>query len=52
VSDRLLREARVAVTPGTDFGSHRATEHLRFSYCVDAAQITEALDRMATVLVR
>jgi aspartate/methionine/tyrosine aminotransferase len=50
VSDRLLREARVAVTPGTDFGRHRATEHLRFSYCVDAARITEALDRMSSAL--
>jgi aspartate/methionine/tyrosine aminotransferase len=50
VSDRLLQEARVAVTPGTDFGTHRATEHLRFSYCVDTRRITEALDRMAAAL--
>jgi aspartate/methionine/tyrosine aminotransferase len=42
----------VAVTPGTDFGVHRATEHLRFSYCVDTARITEALDRMAKALAR
>jgi aspartate/methionine/tyrosine aminotransferase len=50
VSDRLLHDARVAVTPGTDFGTHRATEHLRFSYCVDAHRITEALERMARAL--
>jgi aspartate/methionine/tyrosine aminotransferase len=50
VSDRLLAEARVAVTPGTDFGTHRATEHLRFSYCTSTARITEALERMATAL--
>ena len=50
VSDLLLHEARVAVTPGTDFGHHRATEHLRFSYCVETSRITEALERMAGAL--
>jgi aspartate/methionine/tyrosine aminotransferase len=35
----LLEEAGVAVTPGIDFGSHRAKEHVRFAY-------TNAIDRL------
>jgi aspartate/methionine/tyrosine aminotransferase len=35
----LLEEAGVAVTPGIDFGSHRAEEHVRFAY-------TSAIDRL------
>lgn len=36
---RLLREFGVACTPGIDFGSHKASHHVRFSY-------TEPLDRL------
>jgi aspartate/methionine/tyrosine aminotransferase len=28
----LLEEARVAITPGYDFGSFRAGQYVRFSY--------------------
>ncbi|HBP15371.1 MAG TPA: aminotransferase [Gammaproteobacteria bacterium] len=31
-SSRLIEEYQVAVTPGTDFGSHRAHEYVRFAY--------------------
>ncbi len=47
---RLLDQAGVAVTPGNDFGSHRASDHVRFSTTRPLDQLTEALDRMARVL--
>jgi ribosomal protein L11 methyltransferase len=47
---RLLEEAGVAVTPGNDFGDHRAEEHVRFSTTRPLDQLTEALERMARVL--
>ena len=28
----LLENAGVAITPGIDFGSHKATRHVRFAY--------------------
>jgi len=37
---QLLAETGVAITPGTDFGAHRAEYHVRFAY-------TTALDRLA-----
>lgn len=49
---RLLDEAGVAVTPGNDFGDHRAAQHVRFSTTRPVDQLTEALDRMARVLER
>jgi aspartate/methionine/tyrosine aminotransferase len=49
---RLLHDAGVAVAPGNDFGSHRAAQHVRFSYAASLDQIEAALDRMARVAVR
>ncbi len=49
---RLLDEAGVAITPGDDFGDHRASEHVRFSTTRPLDQLTEALDRMDRVLTR
>lgn len=47
---RLLHDAGVAVTPGNDFGSHRAQHHLRFSYTTSIERIEDALDRMTALL--
>jgi aspartate/methionine/tyrosine aminotransferase len=47
---RLLHDAGVAVTPGNDFGTYRAGQHVRFSYTTSLARIEEALDRMAALL--
>ena len=47
---RLLHEAGVAVTPGRDFGTHRAADHVRFSYTTSLEQIEEGLDRLASHL--
>jgi aspartate/methionine/tyrosine aminotransferase len=44
--ERLLDEAGVAATPGTDFGAHRAERHVRFAYTADLARIDEALARL------
>ena len=41
---RLLRERRVAVTPGLCFG---ADDHIRISYCTDMETLKKGLDRLA-----
>jgi aspartate/methionine/tyrosine aminotransferase len=47
---RLLHDAGVAVTPGLDFGTHRADRHVRFSYTTSLDQIEEGLTRMQAYL--
>jgi aspartate/methionine/tyrosine aminotransferase len=46
---RLLEEARVACTPGVDFGA-AGEGFLRFSYCVAEASIAEGLRRLGRAL--
>ena len=48
--ERLLLEAGVALTPGTDFGSHRASQHVRFAYTTSRVRILEAMRRIEAVL--
>jgi aspartate/methionine/tyrosine aminotransferase len=45
----LLREAKVAVAPGIDFGSN-AESYLRFSYATSMENIAEGMDRLARYL--
>tara|TARA_R110000823_G_scaffold307678_2_gene430917 strand:- start:8464 stop:9639 length:1176 start_codon:yes stop_codon:yes gene_type:complete len=47
---QLLEEHAVALTPGVDFGHHRANEHLRFSYTTSMQRLEVAVDRLAKVL--
>lgn len=47
---RLLEEHGVALTPGVDFGHHRANEHLRFSYTTGLERLETAVERLARVL--
>ncbi len=47
---RLLEEAGVAVTPGTDFGRHRARERLRVAYTAAGPELEEAVRRLAAFL--
>ncbi|NND69583.1 MAG: pyridoxal phosphate-dependent aminotransferase [Halioglobus sp.] len=47
---RLLEEHGVALTPGLDFGHHRANEHLRFSYTTGLDRLELAVERLAKVL--
>lgn len=45
-SSRLLDTAGIAVTPGVDFGRHRAGHHLRFAYTQPQPRLAEALARL------
>jgi aspartate/methionine/tyrosine aminotransferase len=47
---QLLEEHGVALTPGVDFGYHRARQHLRFSYTTGMERLEQAVDRLAGVL--
>lgn len=49
-SHALLEEAGVAITPGRDFGSHRATQHLRFAYTTSMEQLQEGVERLRRFL--
>lgn len=41
-----LAHAGVAITPGIDFGRHRARSHVRFAYTVDQAKIAAGVARL------
>lgn len=43
---RALSEARVAVTPGYDFGAYRAGQFVRFSYATDISRLREGCRRL------
>jgi len=47
---RLIEEAGVAVTPGLDFGEHRARQHLRIAYTTSGTRLREAVERIARCL--
>lgn len=49
-SDRALREAKVALTPGYDFGFYQAGSHVRFSYATSIDKIKLGCGRLATWL--
>jgi aspartate/methionine/tyrosine aminotransferase len=44
---RLLKEAKVAATPGIDFGKNETNHFLRFAYTIDEARIEEGISRIA-----
>jgi aspartate/methionine/tyrosine aminotransferase len=46
----LLRSTGVAVTPGRDFGTHRANEFIRISYAAPISQLGEAVGRIGDFL--
>ena len=46
----LLERAGVAITPGIDFGTHRATEHVRFAYTNSIERLQEGVSRIARFL--
>jgi len=43
----MLETQFVAITPGLDFGRHRAGHHVRFTYTQDLPQLEEAVERIA-----
>lgn len=46
----LLERAGVAITPGLDFGSYRAPQHVRFSYANTVENLREGITRMSEYL--
>ena len=46
----VLESAGVAITPGVDFGRHRAHEHVRFAYTIGQEKIEEGIARLAGLL--
>lgn len=45
---RLLDEVQVAITPGADFGVHRAASYVRVAYTTDIARLAEAVARIGS----
>ncbi|MBM7063133.1 pyridoxal phosphate-dependent aminotransferase [Pseudomonas sp. UL073] len=43
----FIETEHVAFTPGIDFGRHRATQHVRFSYTQSLSRLEEAVQRIA-----
>lgn len=48
----LLERTGVAITPGLDFGSHRAAGHVRFSYANTLDRLREGVSRLQNYLSR
>ena len=46
----LLRDAGVAVTPGIDFGAHRAAQHVRFAYTRSVDVLEQGVQRLSHYL--
>jgi len=49
-SQRLLEEAGVAITPGTDFGTFRPERHVRFAYTTSLENLREGVRRLRDFL--
>jgi aspartate/methionine/tyrosine aminotransferase len=47
---RALQGAGVALTPGMDFGVHRAHSHVRLAYTIDMAKLQEGAARLRAFL--
>lgn len=47
---KLLDETGVAITPGLDFGAHRAARHVRFSYANTLENLREGVSRLRSYL--
>jgi aspartate/methionine/tyrosine aminotransferase len=50
LANDLLERAGVAVTPGIDFGEHRAREHVRFAYTTSLDNLREGVRRLRDFL--
>jgi len=48
----VLEGCGVAITPGLDFGAHRAGRHVRFAYTIDQAKLEDGVARLARFLRR
>ena len=48
--EELLERAKVALTPGSDFGQHQARRHVRFAYTTDIANLERGVERLRRFL--
>ncbi len=48
----VLEDAGVAITPGVDFGTHRAKQHVRFAYTRSMEELEEGVSRLHKLLIR
>ncbi|MGI9302243.1 MAG: pyridoxal phosphate-dependent aminotransferase [Gammaproteobacteria bacterium] len=46
---RVLDQAHVALTPGIDFGDHRAAQHVRLAYTNSLDKLRRGVDRIAAM---
>ncbi len=46
----LLQATGVAITPGLDFGRHRAEAHVRFAYTIGMAKLEDGVERLRRYL--
>ncbi|ROR98627.1 aspartate/methionine/tyrosine aminotransferase [Sinobacterium caligoides] len=46
----MLEQHGIAMTPGEDFGRHRAAQHVRFSYTTEINSLEKAVQRLNKVL--
>jgi len=46
----VLNDAGVAITPGKDFGSNQAAQHVRFAYTTSMDQLKRGVDRLQSYL--
>jgi aspartate/methionine/tyrosine aminotransferase len=51
-TEDLLESAGVVVTPGRDFGSHRAASHVRFAYTTAMDRLEQGVERIGGFLQR
>ena len=49
---QLLKEAKVAATPGMDFDKERGARYVRFSYARSSDEIDRAVNRLNEFLAR
>jgi len=47
----VLEDAGVAITPGVDFGTHLAKQHVRFAYTRSMKELQEGVSRLRRLLV-
>ncbi len=50
LAGRLLKDFGVAITPGIDFGKHRAKQHVRFAYTNSLANLQQGVERLRRAL--
>jgi aspartate/methionine/tyrosine aminotransferase len=48
----ILEQLGVAITPGVDFGSHRASQHVRFAYTRSMLELEEGMARLSRLRLR